>query len=209
MIRGMLAAARRAAFVLAALLGGPALAQGPASSAATAIFAGGCFWCLQADFDKLPGVTATEVGYTGGQTADPTYAQVSEGNTGHFEAVRVSYDPSRLAYGQVLEYFWRHIDPTNASGQFCDIGAPYRSAIFPLDEAQRLAAESARDALATNGRIGLVYTLIVPAGPFYRAEDYHQNYYKNNPVRYGFYRALCGRDKRVKELWGTPSASAR
>ncbi|KAB2936785.1 MAG: peptide-methionine (S)-S-oxide reductase MsrA [Rhodocyclaceae bacterium] len=208
----MLAAGRRAALVLAALLGGSALAQAPASSppTATAVFAGGCFWCLQADFDKLPGVTATEVGYTGGRTADPSYEQVSEGYSGHFEAVRVSYDPSRLAYGQLLDYFWRHIDPTNADGQFCDSGTPYRSAIFPLDETQRRAADSARDVLEKSGQVGPVFTLVIPAGPFYRAEEYHQNYYKNNPIRYGFYRALCGRDKRVKEIWGPKtSASAR
>ncbi len=211
MIRSVRSAGCRAALVLAALLGGAASAQAPqpttTTETATAIFAGGCFWCMQADFDKLPGVTATEVGYTGGRIADPTYEQVSEGSTGHFEALRVSYDPSRLAYGQLLDYFWRHIDPTDPAGQFCDSGAPYRSAIFPLDETQRRAAESAKDALEKSGKVGPVYTLVIPAGPFYRAEAYHQNFYKSNPVRYGFYRALCGRDRRLEKLWGATSSA--
>lgn len=196
------------AWLAALLLGGTAAAQPPTpdlhaapQKTETAIVAGGCFWCVQSDFDKLPGVIATEVGYTGGRTDNPSYEQVSEGATGHYEAVRIRFDPARIGFAQLLDYFWRHIDPTNANGQFCDSGPPYRSAIFPVDETQRLAAEASKEALRTSGKIDQVHTAIVAAGPFYRAEEYHQEYYKKNPVRYGFYRALCGRDSRVKALW--------
>jgi peptide-methionine (S)-S-oxide reductase len=202
-----LIAARRAlgrlAFLLAAaLLAVPAAAQAPAAQTATAIFAGGCFWCMEADFDKLPGVLDTETGYTGGTVANPTYEQVSAEVTGHAEAVRVTYDPSTLSYERLLDYFWRHIDPTVKDKQFCDTGTPYRSAIFYLDESQRQAAEASRDALLKSGKFSRIHTEIVAAGTFWPAEELHQNYYKKNPFRYYVYRSLCGRDDRLKEVWG-------
>lgn len=174
----------------------------PAAPLATAIFAGGCFWCVEADFEKLAGVAEAESGYSGGQLANPTYEQVSRGGTGHAEAVRVLYDPAKVSYAQLLEYFWRHIDPTVKDRQFCDVGSQYRSAIFYRDEAQKKAAEESRAALERSGRFARIYTEIVPTGPFYLAENYHQAYYKKNPVRYNFYRSGCGRDARVGELWG-------
>lgn len=174
----------------------------PAVPLASAIFAGGCFWCVEADFEKLAGVMEAESGYTGGQLANPSYEQVSRGGTGHAEAVRVLYDPAKVNYTQLLEYFWRHIDPTVKDRQFCDVGSQYRSAIFYQDETQKKAAEESRAALERSGRFAHVYTEIVPAGPFYLAEDYHQAYYKKNPIRYNFYRKGCGRDARVAELWG-------
>lgn len=180
----------------------PAMPADKAAGAATAIFAGGCFWCLEADFDKLPGVIATESGYTGGSTPNPTYHQVSAGGTGHAEAVRVSYDPAKLSYQQLVEYFWHHIDPTVKDRQFCDVGNQYRSAIFWQNEAERKIAEASRDALVKSGKLAHVYTEIVRASAFYPAEEYHQDYYKKNPIRYAYYRAGCGRDARVHEVWG-------
>ncbi len=171
-------------------------------SAATAIFAGGCFWCLEADFDKLPGVLATQSGYTGGTTPNPTYHQVSAGGTGHAEAVRVTYAPAKVSYRQLVDYFWRHIDPTVKDRQFCDVGTQYRSAIFWQNEAERKVAEASRDALLKSGRFAHIYTEIAPASAFYPAEEYHQDYYRKNPVRYNYYRFGCGRDARVQEIWG-------
>ncbi len=199
------------------LLGGSGYAAGaqptkPADSAmtkATAVFAGGCFWCVEADFDKLPGVAATESGYTGGNTPDPTYHQVSAGGTGHTEAVRVSYDPSKISYQQLVDYFWRHIDPTVKDRQFCDVGTQYRSAIYWQNEAERKIAEASRNALLKSGKLVQVYTEIAAASTFYPAEEYHQDYYKKNPIRYKFYRAGCGRDRRLAELWGGPTASRK
>jgi peptide-methionine (S)-S-oxide reductase len=175
----------------------------PSSQLATAIFAGGCFWCLEADFEKLAGVVEAESGYTGGHLANPTYEQVSHGGTGHAEAVRVSYDPGKITYEQLLDYFWRHIDPTVKDQQFCDVGPQYRSAIFYQNEAQKKAAEDSKAALERSGRFARIYTEIVPAGAFFLAEEYHQAYYKKNPIRYKYYRHSCGRDARVKEVWGT------
>lgn len=169
---------------------------------ATAIFAGGCFWCVEADFDKVAGVLATESGYTGGALKNPTYEQVSAGGTGHAEVVRVTYDPDKVTYDQLLEYFWRHVDPTVKDRQFCDIGSQYRTAIYTLDEAQKRAAEASKAALEKSGRFAMIHTEIAPAATFYPAEEYHQDYYKKNPVRYRFYRTSCGRDARVKEVWG-------
>ncbi|MGQ0578630.1 MAG: peptide-methionine (S)-S-oxide reductase MsrA [Betaproteobacteria bacterium] len=169
---------------------------------ASAIFAGGCFWCVEADFDKLPGVVQTESGYTGGQVGNPTYEQVSHGGTGHAEAVRITYDPMKVTYEQLLDYFWRHIDPTVKDRQFCDSGDQYRSAIFYQGDAQRLAAEASRKRLEESGRFPSIYTEVVPAGVFYPAEEYHQDYYKKNPIRYKYYRTGCRRDKRVNEVWG-------
>ena len=174
----------------------------PASSpAATAIFAGGCFWCLEADYDKLPGVLSTESGYTGGSKAQPTYEEVSAGGTGHTEAVRLRYDPTKVSYAQLVEYFWRHIDPTVKDRQFCDIGSQYRSAIFWQNETERKIAEASRDQLLKSGRFKHIYTEIVAATAFYPAEEYHQDYYLKNPIRYAYYRGGCGRDARVKEVW--------
>ena len=174
--------------------------QPPAS--ATAIFAGGCFWCVEADFDKLPGVLNTESGYAGGELQNPTYQQVSRGGTGHAESVRVTYDPKKVSYEQLLDYFWHHVDPTVKDRQFCDVGNQYRTAIFYRDDAQRLAAQASKAALEKSGRVAHVYTEIAPADTFYPAEEYHQDYYKKNPIRYKYYRTACGRDARVNEVWG-------
>lgn len=171
------------------------------AASATAIFAGGCFWCLEADFDKLPGVLSTESGYTGGKTANPTYEEVSAGGTGHAESVRVSYDPKKVTYQELVDYFWRHIDPTVKDRQFCDAGSQYRSAIFWQNETERKIAEASRDALLKSGKFKQVFTDIVAASKFYPAEEYHQDYYLRNPIRYAYYRAGCGRDARVHEVW--------
>lgn len=169
---------------------------------ATAIFAGGCFWCVEADFEKLAGVVEAESGYSNGHLANPTYEQVSQGGTGHTEAVRVIYDPSKITYEKLLDYFWRHIDPTVKDRQFCDVGSQYRSAIFYQNETEKKVAEASKAALERTGRFSRIYTEIAPAGPFYLAEGYHQDYYKKNPIRYKYYRTSCGRDARVDEVWG-------
>jgi peptide-methionine (S)-S-oxide reductase len=175
----------------------------PASTPAVAIFAGGCFWCMEPPFDKLDGVTATISGYTGGSQTNPTYAQVSAGKTGHLEAVRIEYDPARISYERLLDVFWHNIDPLDASGQFCDKGPQYLSAVFALDEQQRMLAEASKAALERSARLpGRIVTRILPAMPFYPAEDYHQDYYRKNPIRYAFYRRGCGRDGRLEQLWG-------
>ncbi|GAB1233005.1 peptide-methionine (S)-S-oxide reductase MsrA [Ferrigenium sp. UT4] len=167
---------------------------------ATALFAGGCFWCIEADFEKLPGVLAVESGYTGGRVANPTYEQVSAGGTGHAEAVRVHYDPRQVSYAQLLNYFWHHIDPTVKDRQFCDVGTQYRSAIFYQNEVERQSAEASKQLLLR--RFNVIHTEIVPATAFYLAEEYHQDYYQKNPLRYRYYRSGCGRDARVKSVWG-------
>ena len=171
------------------------------AATASAVFAGGCFWCIEADFEKLPGVLSVESGYTAGKTANPTYEQVSNGHTGHTEAVRVNYDPAKVGYAQLVEYFWRHIDPTVKDRQFCDIGSQYRSGIYWGNDAERRIAEASRDALVSSGRFKTVHTELAPASTFYLAEDYHQDYYKKNELRYSYYRLSCGRDARVKSLW--------
>ena len=170
---------------------------------ATAIFAGGCFWCVEADFEKLPGVIGAESGYTAGKKPNPTYEQVSAGGTGHTEAVRVTYDPARVSYAQLVDYFWRHIDPTVKDRQFCDSGNQYRSGIYWQNEAERKLAESSRDALLSSGQFKEIHTEIIAATAFYPAEEYHQDYYKKNPIRYSYYRNGCGRDARVQQLWGS------
>ncbi len=183
---------------------GIAAAQ-PASPATTAkaTFAGGCFWCVESDFDKVDGVISTTSGYIGGKTANPTYEQVSSKATGHFEAVEIVFDPKKVSYEKLVEYFWRTIDPTDKNGQFCDKGAPYKTAIFTHDAAQLKAAQNSRDALEkTKPFKAPVVTEIIAATTFYPAETYHQDYYTKNPVRYKYYRTSCGRDARVKELWG-------
>ncbi len=169
----------------------------------TATFAGGCFWCMEPPFDKLDGVISTTSGYTGGRTKNPTYQQVSAGVTGHAEAIRVIYDPEKVGYEKLLTVFWHNIDPTTPDRQFCDSGNQYRTAIFFTDEGQRLLAEESKTALMkTKPFKEAIVTEIVPAGAFYEAEEYHQDFYKKNPVRYKLYRFNCGRDQRLKELWG-------
>jgi len=169
---------------------------------ASAIFAGGCFWCIEADFEKLAGVIEVESGYTAGQTKNPTYESTSSGKTGHTEAVRVIYDPMKVSYPQLVEYFWRHIDPTVKDRQFCDVGSQYRSGIYWQNDAERKAAEASRDALLKSARFPVIYSELQAASEFWPAEEYHQDYYKKNPVRYAYYRSNCGRDARVQQLWG-------
>ena len=171
------------------------------AATATAIFAGGCFWCTESDFEKLPGVIKAESGYTAGKVANPTYEQVSSGSTGHTEAVRVTYDPDKVSYAKLVEYFWPTIDPTEKNRQFCDIGDQYRSGIYWGNEAERQIAEASRDALLKSGRFKTIYTELASASVFYLAEDYHQDYYKKNTVRYNYYRLSCGRDAQLKRVW--------
>ena len=195
---------RRAAAALTLLLGSlQSSAAEPAS--ATAIFAGGCFWCVESDFEAVEGVTAAISGYTGGHLENPSYDKVTRGNTGHFEAVEVHYDPSIVSYRELLSVFWKNIDPLDHRGQFCDKGTSYRSAIFTLDDSQyRSALASLEEARQTLGEGAKIVTPIIPASTFYPAEDYHQDYYKKNPLRYKYYRWNCGRDARLEELWGKP-----
>ena len=169
---------------------------------ATAILAGGCFWCLEADFEKFPGVLAAESGYTAGNKTNPTYEQVSAGSTGHTEAIRVTYDPDKVSYAQLLDHFWRNVDPTVRNRQFCDTGNQYRSGIYWQSDEERKLAENSREALLSSGKFKKVHTEIIAATIFYPAEDYHQDYYKKNPIRYAYYRNGCGRDARLQELWG-------
>jgi peptide-methionine (S)-S-oxide reductase len=176
-----------------------------ASATEKATFAGGCFWCVEADFDKVPGVLATTSGYIGGTVANPTYNQVAAKKTGHAEAVEITYDPAQVSYAQLLEKFWRSIDPTTVDRQFCDVGSPYRSAIFTHGPAQMAAAQASLRALEkTKPFKEAIVTTILPASTFYPAEDYHQDYYKKNPLRYQYYRKSCGRDARLEQLWGKP-----
>jgi peptide-methionine (S)-S-oxide reductase len=179
-------------------------AQQPAAEApspATAIFAGGCFWCVESDFDKVPGVISTTSGYIGGRTPNPTYEQVSRGGTGHAEAVEIVFDPAKVSYEKLLDVFWHNIDPLTKDAQFCDHGDQYRSAIFYQGDAQRQQAEKSKAAVQARFKEPL-QTEIVAAGTFYKAEDYHQDYHLKNPVRYKFYRFNCGRDSRLQQLWG-------
>ena len=192
--------------LLASLIALLALAPAQAQTRAVAIFAGGCFWCMEPPFDKLDGVLATTSGYIGGTKADPTYEQVTSGRTGHYEALQVEYDPARVSYGRLLDVFWRNIDPLDAGGQFCDKGPHYRAAIFVADGSQRALAEASKAALDKSGRLqGRIVTEILPAAVFYPAEAYHQDYYRKNPAAYAFYRWSCGRDRRLERLWGTSS----
>ncbi len=187
-------------FPLAAAFG-IALAFGAqAQDREQAIFAGGCFWCVESDFDKVPGVLETVSGYTGGSLDNPTYEQVTYGNTGHREAVRITYDPSQVSYEELLIAFWHSVDPTDGGGQFCDRGESYQTAIF-VDDVQRQTAEASKAEIA---KIldQTIATTIEPAGVFYPAEDYHQDYYQKNPVRYKYYRWSCGRDQQIESVWG-------
>ena len=172
---------------------------------ARATFAGGCFWCMEPPYDKLPGVIATTSGYMGGKTKNPTYEQVSSGRTGHTEVVQVTYDPKLVSYEKLLEVFWRNIDPTQKDGQFCDHGSQYRTAIFYHTDEQRKLAEASRAAVVkTKPFKGEIVTPVQAAEEFWPAEDYHQDFYKKNAARYKFYRSGCGRDARLIELWGKP-----
>ena len=175
--------------------------QSEPAKTAIATFAGGCFWCVEADFDKVAGVISTTSGYTGGRTANPSYEEVSRGGTGHAEAVEIVYDPVKVSYEKLLDVFWRNIDPLAKDRQFCDHGDQYRSAIFYHDEKQRSLAEASKAAVQARFKQAIA-TEIKAAGPFYKAEEYHQDYYLKNPIRYKFYRFNCGRDARLEELWG-------
>jgi len=169
-----------------------------------ATFAGGCFWCMEHPFDQIPGVVSVTSGYTGGQKKNPTYEEVSAGGTGHAESVQIVYDPAKVTYGKLLEVFWHNIDPTAKDRQFCDSGHQYRSAIFYHNEEQRRLALKSKEMLEKNKPFkGPIVTEIAPATEFYPAEEYHQHYYKKNPLRYRFYRFNCGRDRRLEELWGS------
>jgi peptide-methionine (S)-S-oxide reductase len=202
-------AARRCALVLAALFAVPAFAQMaklPAAppGSAVATFAGGCFWCMEEPFDKLDGVLATTSGYAGGQKRNPTYEEVSAGVTGHTEVVQVLYDPKKVSYEKLLDVFWRNIDPTVKDRQFCDVGSQYRSSIFVHTDEQRRAAEASKSALEKSKPFkDAIVTPVVAATEFWPAEEYHQDYYRNNPIRYKYYRTGCGRDARLKQLWGS------
>ena len=188
-------------FIIALMALTALAAAGSAQAAEKAIFAGGCFWCVEADFDKVPGVTETVSGYIGGDIENPTYEQVSHGNTGHYEAVEITYDPSRVTYEELLTAYWHSVDPTDPGGQFCDRGDSYKTAIFAIGPEQ-LAAARASKAEVQKDLTRNIVTRIIRAPEFYPAEGYHQNYYKTNAVRYNFYRSRCGRDDRVRQVWG-------
>jgi peptide-methionine (S)-S-oxide reductase len=199
-----------ALFALAAAFGSAAAqTAAPATSVAKteiATFAGGCFWCVEAAFDKVKGVVSTTSGYTGGHVANPTYHQVSAGDTGHAESVEVRYDPAKVTYKELLYAFWRNVDPLAKDRQFCDVGNQYRTAIFYHGAEQKKLAEASKKQLEDSKRFKQpIQTQIVEAGPFYKAEEYHQDFYLKNPSRYKFYRWNCGRDQRLKELWGKES----
>lgn len=192
------------------IVSGAAFAQTPAADGKTgaaaketAIFASGCFWCTESDFEKVPGVLDAVSGYIGGRVPNPTYEQVSDGSTGHTEAVRVVYDPAKVNYQQLLDVYWRNVDPTVKDRQFCDVGSQYRSAVFYEGDEQKRAALASKAALEKSGRFAQIHTEIAPVSTFYPAEAYHQDYYKKNPIRYKYYRNGCGRDARLAELWGT------
>ena len=204
-----------AASLLMGLLAACSQADTPATDASTqaasgkiqtAIFAGGCFWCMEHPFDELPGVISTTLGYTGGDKVNPTYEQVSSGTTGHAEAMKVVYDPGKVGYDKLLDVFWHNIDPVSTNGQFCDHGNQYRSAIFYANDEQKQLAEASKKKWQASGKFSQpITTQIVPASAFYPAEDYHQDYYMKNPLRYKFYRYNCGRDQRLEAVWGKPA----
>jgi peptide-methionine (S)-S-oxide reductase len=182
---------------------GAATTAATATATAKATFAGGCFWCVEADFDKVPGVVSTTSGYIGGKVAKPTYQQVSANTTGHAEAVEIGFDPAKVSYEQLLAIYWRSIDPTTKDRQFCDVGSPYRTAIFTHGPVQQAAALASLAALEKAKPFKEpVVTTIEPAGTFYAAESYHQDYHQKNPLRYRYYRSGCGRDARLQQLWG-------
>lgn len=195
-------------FMFATAAAGSAFAQVPATAKAT--FAGGCFWCMEAPFDKIDGVISTTSGYIGGTKKNPTYQEVSAGSTGHTEAVQIVYDPKKVTYEKLLYTFWRNIDPTVSNRQFCDVGTQYRSGVFYHDDAQKAAAEKSKAELAKSKRFKAeIVTEITAASEFYPAEEYHQDYYVKNPLQYKFYRSGCGRDARLKELWGAEAGGGK
>lgn len=167
-----------------------------------ATFAGGCFWCMEPPYEQLDGVLSVVVGYTGGHKENPSYKEVTAGNTGHAEAIQITYDANKVSYKTLLEIFWQNIDPTVKNRQFCDVGSQYRTAVFYHDDEQKKIAEEMKASFVSTKQLAEVFTEIVPASTFYLAEEYHQNYYKKNPIRYKFYRYSCGRDKRLEQLWG-------
>ena len=176
---------------------------------AKATFAGGCFWCVEEAFEKVDGVASAVSGYTDGHVAEPTYQQVSAGQTGHTEAIEVFYDASRVSYQELLDFFWRNIDPTTPNRQFCDVGSQYRAAIFYHDDEQQRLAEASRRALEKSKPFAApIVTEITSASEFYPAEEYHQDYYEKNPIRYNYYKWGCGRAQRLEELWGKPADEA-
>jgi len=194
----------RAIFSITLLLSAAPHAIAAEKKVEAAIFAGGCFWCVESDFDHVDGVLETVSGFSGGDVRNPSYEQVSNGGTGHLEVVRITFDPSVVSYEKLLDKFWRSVDPTDNGGQFCDRGSQYRTAIFALDEEQKKRAEQSKVNLQkTKPFAAPIVTEILPAKDFYPAEGYHQDFYKKSPVRYNYYRFSCGRDKRVKELWGS------
>lgn len=185
------------------LVSGSVLAEeNTAEKTAVAIFAGGCFWCMEPPFDALPGVISTISGYTGGHIENPTYKEVSNGKTGHLEAVEVTYDPAKVSYGKLLEVFWHNVDPFDGDGQFCDKGDPYKAVIFYRDEEEKQLAEASKIAVKAKLPDEPIVTSIKPAGKFFPAEGYHQDYYLKNSKRYKFYRFTCGRDQRLSQVWG-------
>jgi len=167
-----------------------------------AIFAGGCFWCMEEVFEKIRGVKSVDSGYTGGRTPSPTYEQVSSGNTGHVEVIRVKYDPKQISYSNLLKAFWTNIDPTVENRQFCDVGEQYRSAIYYLNSEQHQQAKRSKEELLGTGKFRKIYTTVEAAQTFYVAEDYHQDFYRKNPLRYQYYKTTCGRENRLNEVWG-------
>ena len=194
----------RTMLTLVLALSGTVAAHGAApANTAKATFAGGCFWCMEPPFEALDGVVSVTSGYTGGAKDRPTYEEVSAGGTGHAESVEIAYDPAKVSYQKLLDVFWHNVDPTTPDRQFCDKGRQYRTAIFYHDDTQKRLAEESKAALERTGKLpGPIVTEIVSAGPFWPAEEYHQDYYKKNPVRYRYYRYGCGRDARLRELWG-------
>ena len=190
----------RLLLVLLAFTPTASLASVLPNKTARAIFAGGCFWCMQPPFDKTEGVIKTTVGYTGGKLKNPTYEQVSHEETGHYEAIEVIYDPKKISYDKIVDIFWKNVDPLDDKGQFCDKGNSYLSAIFYLDDVQKNFAQTSLKKVKERFKSDIA-TKVLPAATFWPAEEYHQSYYKKNPIRYAYYRRACGRDSRLKELW--------
>ena len=203
-IRILFAVLLTTGLLAAASVGGNEGSQRPsAPRLEKATFAGGCFWCMEEALDKVEGVVSTLSGYTGGRTKNPAYEEVSAGKTGHTESVEVLYDPAKLSYAKLLDVFWHNIDPTTADRQFCDVGTQYRAAIFYHNETQKRLAEESKQRLETSRPFkGPIITEIMPASVFYPAEEYHQDFYKKNPLRYKFYKFNCGRAQRLQDLWG-------
>jgi peptide-methionine (S)-S-oxide reductase len=197
----------RRTLLAACLLAAATLGASAQEKTAKAIFAGGCFWCVEADFDKVAGVISTTSGYLNGKTKNPTYKEVSAGGSGHVEAVEIVYDPAKVTYAKLLDVFWRNIDPLVKDKQFCDSGDMYRTGIYYLDDEQKKLAEETKKTVQAKFAPRTVYTEIAKADTFTKAEEYHQDYYKKNEARYNFYRWNCGRDQRLEQLWGKKESS--